>query len=126
MAALTSKVVQILKVKVRKRKATHQLLYMPNWNEQPICHRFQDNASFAFDDVTLTSKEGQIVKVKVANERPHTSYYIFPIGTNSLTVTVFEIYASEVCKSGKTGGVARVRVDFEGEDRTSSRCNLAE
>src|SRR5260221_14358195 len=99
---------------------------MLNWNEQPNCHRIRDNASFAFDHVTLTSREGQIVKVKVANERPHTSYYIFPIGTNSLSVTIFEIYAYEVCKSGKTGGVWRVRVDFEGEDRMSSRCNLAE
>src|SRR5260370_1283318 len=99
---------------------------MPNWNEQPIWHRFRDNASFAFDHVTLTSKEGQILKVKVANERPHTIYYIFQIGTNSLSVTVFEIYASEVCKIAKTGGVARVRVDCEGEDRMPSRCNLAE
>ena len=41
--------------------------------------------------MTLTSKEGQIVKVKVADERPHTSYYTFAIGTNSLTGTVFEI-----------------------------------
>ena len=75
----------------RKRQATQQLLYIPNWNEQPICHRFRDNAIFAFDHVTLTSKEGQIVKVKVANERPHTSYYICPNETNSLPVTVFEI-----------------------------------
>ena len=64
---------------------------MPNWHEQPNCHRIRDNASFAFDHVTLTSKEGQIVKVKVANERPHTRYYICPIETNSLTGTVFEI-----------------------------------
>ena len=64
---------------------------MPNWNEQPNWHRFRDNARFAFGHVTLTSQEGQIVKVKVANERPHTIYYICPIETNSLTVTVSEI-----------------------------------
>src|SRR6266853_1648307 len=78
---------------------------MPNWNEQPNCHRFQDNARFAFDHVTLTSQEGQIVKVKVANERPHTSYYICPIGTNSLNGTFFEIYASQCARRW---GVPRV------------------